>query len=95
MSTSDSQTATASSPSSVTTQGPRKWLQPLATSFWWASELIMARNARRIVRAPRIMAEAYRVILDCLVDRGWDPPRRPIQLPRARLLWIIMRHALA
>ena len=26
---------------------------------------------------------------------GWDPPRRPIQLPRARLLWIIMRHALA
>jgi phytoene/squalene synthetase len=66
-----------------------------ARSHFAEAELIMARNPRRIVRAPRIMAEAYRVILDCLVDRGWDPPRRPIQLPRARLLWIIMRHALA
>lgn len=59
------------------------------------AELIMASNPRRTVRAPRIMAEAYRVILDCLVDRGWNPPRRPIQLPRAQLLWIIMRHVLA
>ena len=45
------------------------------------------------VRAPRIMGEAYRLILDSLVARGWSPPRRPIHLPRARLLWIIMRHA--
>jgi squalene synthase HpnD len=58
------------------------------------AEAIMARSPRRVVRAPRIMAEAYRLILDCLVDRGWSAPRRPIQLPRARLLWIIMRHAL-
>jgi phytoene synthase len=33
------------------------------------------------------------LILDRLVARGWSPPRRPIRLPRARLLWIIMRHA--
>jgi phytoene synthase len=45
------------------------------------------------VRAPRIMAEAYRLILDSLVARGWSHPRRPIHLPRSRLLWIIMRHA--
>ena len=32
-------------------------------------------------------------ILDRLVARGWSPPRRPIRLPRPRLLWIIMRHA--
>lgn len=55
---------------------------------------IMARSARRCVRAPRIMAEAYRLILDRLVARGWSHPRRPIHLPRSRLLWIIMRHAL-
>jgi squalene synthase HpnD len=55
--------------------------------------IAMARNPRRTVRAPRIMAEAYLAILDRLVDRGWSPPRRPIHLPRARLLWIIMRHA--
>jgi len=45
------------------------------------------------VRAPRIMGEAYRLILDSLVARGWSSPRRPIHLPRARLLWIILRHA--
>ena len=54
---------------------------------------IMARSPRRCVRAPRIMSEAYRMILDSLVARGWSPPRRPIRLPRARLLWIIMRRA--
>jgi presqualene diphosphate synthase len=54
---------------------------------------IMARSPRRTVRAPRIMGEAYRAILDSLVARGWSNPRRPIHLPRTRLLWIIMRHA--
>jgi phytoene synthase len=57
------------------------------------ADKIMARNPRRCVRAPRIMSEAYRLIIDSLVARGWSPPRRPIRLPRTRLLWIIMRHA--
>ena len=57
------------------------------------ADAIMARNPRRTVRAPRIMAEAYRLILDSLVARGWSHPRRPIHLPKSRLLWIIMRHA--
>ena len=57
------------------------------------ADKIMARSPRRCVRAPRIMGEAYRLILDSLVARGWSPPRRPIRLPRARLIWIIMRHA--
>jgi squalene synthase HpnD len=57
------------------------------------ADTIMARSARRLVRAPRIMAEAYRAILHSLVERGWSYPRRPIHIPRARLLWIIMRHA--
>src|SRR5436309_2334365 len=57
------------------------------------ADKVMARNPRRTVRAPRIMAEAYRLILDRLVARGWAQPRRPVRLPRARLLWIIIRHA--
>ena len=40
------------------------------------ADKIMARSARRTVRAPRIMAEAYRLILDRLVARGWSHPRR-------------------
>jgi presqualene diphosphate synthase len=57
------------------------------------ADKIMARSPRRCVRAPRIMGEAYRLILQRLVARGWSPPRHPIRLPRPRLLWIIMRHA--
>jgi presqualene diphosphate synthase len=57
------------------------------------ADAIMARSPRRTVRAPRIMGEAYRLILDSLVHRGWSSPRNAIRLPRARLLWIIMRHA--
>ncbi len=57
------------------------------------ADSVMARNPRRTVRAPRIMSEAYRLILDGLVARGWSAPRLPIRLSRVRLLWIIMRHA--
>jgi phytoene synthase len=57
------------------------------------AESIMQRSPRRAVRAPHIMADAYRVILDRLVQRGWSAPRRPIHIPRARLLWIIVRRA--
>jgi phytoene synthase len=64
-----------------------------AREHFAAADAIMTRSARRTVRAPRIMAEAYRLILDRLVARGWSSPRRPIRIPRARLLWIIVRHA--
>jgi presqualene diphosphate synthase len=57
------------------------------------ADKIMARSARRSVRAPRIMAEAYRLILDRLVARGWSSPRPAIHLPRWRLMWIILRYA--
>jgi presqualene diphosphate synthase len=58
------------------------------------AEAIMARLPRRRVRAPRIMGLVYRAILDRLVARGWSAPRQPIRLARARLLWIVLRHAL-
>jgi phytoene synthase len=57
------------------------------------ADMVMARNPRRKVRAARIMAGAYRAVLDALVARGWSAPRHPIHLPRVRLLWIIIRHA--
>jgi phytoene synthase len=52
----------------------------------------MARERRRVVRAPRIMGEAYRIILDHLVARGFAPPRVRVRLPRARLLLIVLRN---
>src|SRR5581483_1740472 len=42
----------------------------LANKHFGEADAIMARCPRRIVRAPRIMGQAYRVILDSLVARG-------------------------
>ena len=36
----------------------------------------MAGCPRRNARAPSIMGEAYKLILDALVARGWSAPRR-------------------
>jgi squalene synthase HpnD len=55
---------------------------------------IMAQSPRRAVRAPRIMGEAYGLILDRLVARGFNPPRAPVRLPRARLMLIVLRNFL-
>jgi len=64
----------------------------LATVDFQRAAAIMADNPRRVVRAPRIMGEAYRAILDRLIARGFAPPRRPVRLPRARLLFIVLRN---
>ena len=53
---------------------------------------IMAESPRRVVRAPRIMGEAYRIILEKLIARGFAPPREPVRLPRAKLLFIVLRN---
>jgi presqualene diphosphate synthase len=63
-----------------------------ARTHFRRARTIMAQNPRRVVRAPRIMGEAYGVILDRLVARGFAPPRARIRLPRARLLFIVLRN---
>jgi phytoene synthase len=39
------------------------------------------------------MAEVYRAKLKALLDRGWLSPRPPVKVARARLVWILLRHA--
>jgi squalene synthase HpnD len=58
------------------------------------AEAIMAHSARRIVRTPRIMATAYRMMFDQMIARGWQPPRRPVRLQRWQFLWILLRYAI-
>lgn len=65
----------------------------LAREHFASADAIIARCPRRQVRAPRIMAEAYRQILDELVARGWTPPRQPVHLGKAHLLRIALRYA--
>jgi squalene synthase HpnD len=54
---------------------------------------VMARNPRRVVRAPRIMSKYYRAILELLVTRGFANPRAPVRLNKFARLAIVLRYA--
>jgi squalene synthase HpnD len=56
---------------------------------------IMSRLPRARVRAPRIMAAAYQLILNGLVRRGFRAPRQRARASRLRLLGIVLSHSLA
>jgi len=66
----------------------------LATAEFAAANAIMKKSPRRVVRAPRIMGEAYWLILQLLIARGFAPPRVKIHLPRAKLVFIVLRNLL-
>jgi phytoene synthase len=55
---------------------------------------VMARNPRRVVRAPRIMSKYYRAILELLVARGFAAPRPPVRLHKLARIAILVRYAL-
>ncbi len=55
---------------------------------------VMARNRRRVVRAPRIMSRYYRAILELLVARGFAIPRNPVRLNKMARIAIVLRYAL-
>jgi len=57
------------------------------------SDEIMARNPRRVVRAPRIMSKYYGSILRLLIARGFAPPRDPVRVNKVTKLAIVLRYA--
>ena len=63
----------------------------LAAEHFDKADAIMARSPRAAVRAPRIMAEAYRRILRRLIARGWTPPRAPVKLGKSQIAQILIR----
>jgi phytoene synthase len=58
------------------------------------ADKIMDRSPRRAVKAPRIMAAAYRPRLAMMVRRGWSAPRERVSLPKSQYLWILLRYAI-
>jgi presqualene diphosphate synthase len=66
----------------------------MAKTHFAEANTIMAQSPRRTVRAPRIMAEAYRLILGQLIARGFTPPRAAVHLPRVKFLLIVLRNLL-
>ena len=59
------------------------------------ADAIMARSPRHAVKAPRIMGEVYRSILNGMAARGWEAPRERVRVSRARIGWILLRYAIA
>lgn len=55
---------------------------------------VMDRNARRVVRAPRIMSKYYHAILQLLVARGFALPRHPVRLGKASRIAILLQYAI-
>jgi phytoene synthase len=64
----------------------------LAQEEFKSARAIMAKAPRRQVRAPRIMGEAYYLILKGLIARGFNPPRQRVRLPKAKFLLIVLRN---
>ena len=63
-----------------------------AQAHFAEAEKVMARSSRGAVRAPRIMGEVYRLLLDAMVARGWFSRGR-VRIGKPRLAWILLRHA--
>jgi squalene synthase HpnD len=55
---------------------------------------IMSECPRRAVRAPRIMGEVYRLMLERMAARGFSPPRQPVRPGRLQLVWVLARYAI-
>lgn len=65
-----------------------------ARNHFRQAESVMQSSPRRTVRAPRIMAEVYKMKLAALAKRGWSPPRHAVSTNRFGLLWILGRYAI-
>ena len=59
-----------------------------------AADRVMDSCPRGVVRAPRLMAAAYRSILKGLRKRGWSPPRRHVCPNKLRLVGALLRYGL-
>jgi len=65
-----------------------------ARAHFVEADAIMARCPRAAVKAPRIMGEVYRAILEGMVRRGWSAPRTRVRVSRLRLAFIMLRYAI-
>jgi phytoene synthase len=67
----------------------------LAAAHFKQADAIMAAAPRAMVRAPRIMGEAYKRILRGLLARGWAAPRARVKLGKGAFAQILLRSYVA
>ena len=65
----------------------------LARDHFAKADEVLAGCPRRATRAPKIMEEAYRQMLEEMVARGWSWPRNRVHVSKPHLLRIALRHA--
>lgn len=70
------------------------WLAKAALDHYAAADALMRDAPRKLVRAPRLMSVVYRDILEKTIARGWEAPRTRVRVPRAKLIWLLLRHGL-
>ena len=58
------------------------------------ARVIMGRQTRASVKAPRIMAEAYAPMLDKLQKRGFAAPRERVRIDRLHLIGAVLRYGI-
>jgi squalene synthase HpnD len=56
-----------------------------------AANAIIAKAPRATTIAPRLMGDAYRLILQKLKARGWRAPRAPVRTPKAQVLLALIK----
>jgi phytoene synthase len=65
-------------------------LVQLARQHFMAARAIMRIRPREETRAPLLMADVYEPMLGAMMERGFDPPRRPIKRSKLRMLLLML-----
>jgi presqualene diphosphate synthase len=71
-----------------------RWVAAKAHEQYALADAVLKARPPGRIRSPRLMRQVYSEILRETEAVGWAPPRRRVSLPRARLLWIVLRHGL-
>lgn len=71
-----------------------RWVAARAHEAYAQAGAILQRRPPGRIRSPRLMLEVYQRILRETEEVGWAAPRMRVSLPRARLLWVVLRHGL-
>lgn len=71
-----------------------RWLAPRAQAHFAQAHAILAKKPRGHLIAPRLMDSAYSRVLDRMIARGWQAPRKRIGTSKWRLVLALIRYSL-
>jgi phytoene synthase len=72
-----------------------KRLAHLAHEHYAKAEKVLAEKPQGRLKTPRLMGAVYSEILRRTEAVGWAPPRRRVSLPKAQLLFLVLKNGFA